>query len=565
MAPHDRVSRRTVLETVGAAGLAAAGVGASASTVLAAEDGDDFGYTNTVADEGSSFAFRNVQLTKPAGDEDEDRTERPVVPGDEDYKEPQIVADAAGNLYVGAIRGLADGGSDMWRSSDGGDTWEYIGQPEQVPVATEQTGNGLGGGDIAMDTGAPYDGSGTEELGETGNLYAASLWLGSIYFSTSADGGETWETVNPLSSVIAGVDRQWIAPEGQQTVYMSYHDVYTFGIDVVKSTDGGRTWRPAAPATPVTDPENYAKAVVEGNQLGNIRAPGDGTVYQVWVAPEDLTASPEGQPNDTVYLSVSNDGARSWEVNTVYVDDAGHSLDHIFPVVDVDEAGNVYAAWSDNDDVYYAASTDGGHTWTDRVQVNSGDGTTTSIFPWVAAGADGVLNVTWYATKAEDNTVEDAKWHVYFTQVRDAVTDPVVEQMRVTDHPVRKGKACQGGAGCTGGRQLTDVFYMTVDPDGRAHISYTDDSDVGEDADDSADGRQPDQQSFVASQTSGPSSFETLPSNRKAASFDEPTDDDDGDDFDEGEGGSESGSESGAQEIVGERGEFIEEVLNSLT
>lgn len=490
------LSRRTVLGIVGVAGVGAVGSAAVTTTALAGEDGDDAGYTATHRD--GRFAFRNVQLRKPAGGEDEDRTERPAVPGDEDYKEPQIVSDAQGNLYVGAIRGLADGGSDLWTSPPGCGNWEYAGQPEQVPAVTEATGNGLGGGDIAMATGTPYPGT------PTGNLYVASLWLGSVYFSVSRDGADTWTTINPLSSDVPGVDRQWIAAHGQRTVYMSYHDIYTFSIDVVKSIDAGRTWTPVTPATSPRNSGAYDEVILDGNQLGNIRVDErTHTVYQIFVS-----ASPESGAgsNDTVYVSVSEDGGLTWTINVAHVDPDGNSLDHIFPVIDLDDAGNVYACWSDNDNVYYAVSPDRGHTWSNRVRVNRdpGGATYTSIFPWIAAGEEGVLNVTWYASTAEDNTVDDATWHVYFSQVRGALSDPAVTQARVTDHVVRTGPVCQGGAGCTGGRQLTDVFYMTLDPDGRARIAYTDDSDVSAGDPAGEEERLPDQQSFVATQTAGP-------------------------------------------------------------
>lgn len=115
---------------------------------------------------------------------------------------------------------------------------------------------------------------------------------------------------------------------------------------------------------------------------------------------------------------------------------------------DGDDAGNMYACWSDNDNVYYAVSPSRGHTWSNRVRVNRDpDGATnTSIFPWIAGGEEGVLNVTWYASTAEDNTVDDATWHVYFSQARGALSDPAVTQARVTDHVVRTGPVCQGGA-----------------------------------------------------------------------------------------------------------------------
>ena len=78
--------------------------------------------------------------------------------------------DAVGNLYVAAIQGVP-AGTDMWKSIDGGNTFTYIGEPDGTQAAAALgggTGVGIGGGDEDLG------------VGSNGNLYLASLWLGSV-------------------------------------------------------------------------------------------------------------------------------------------------------------------------------------------------------------------------------------------------------------------------------------------------------------------------------------------------------------------------------------------------
>jgi hypothetical protein len=43
---------------------------------------------------------------------------------------------------------------------------------------------------------------------------------------------------NPVAGQIPGDDRQWMDGFGTQNVYLSYHDVGTFNIEVQRSNDG---------------------------------------------------------------------------------------------------------------------------------------------------------------------------------------------------------------------------------------------------------------------------------------------------------------------------------------
>ena len=54
-----------------------------------------------------------------------------------------------GNFYVAAIEGVP-GGIDVWKSSDGGASFSYLGQPDGVQIGSALAGVdgvGLGGGD----------------------------------------------------------------------------------------------------------------------------------------------------------------------------------------------------------------------------------------------------------------------------------------------------------------------------------------------------------------------------------------------------------------------------------
>jgi len=93
--------------------------------------------------------------------------------------EPEIKVDIFGNIYVTAIEGVP-AGVDLWKSTDGGTTFAYLGQPDgaQCPAGQTCTNDaGVGGGDDSID------------VSTGGYLYVSSLWLGNVTMSMSMDGG----------------------------------------------------------------------------------------------------------------------------------------------------------------------------------------------------------------------------------------------------------------------------------------------------------------------------------------------------------------------------------------
>ena len=152
--------------------------------------------------------------------------------------EPEIKIDISGNIYVTAINGVP-GGTDLWKSTDQGATFHYLGEPDgaQDHCSTLPQCAGAGGGDDSTD------------ISPGGYLYVSSLWIGNVTVSTSMDGGtggvdagQAWQ-VNPAAATVISDDRQWIAAYGPQTLNMTYRQAPGTGdLFFVKSTDAGKTF-----------------------------------------------------------------------------------------------------------------------------------------------------------------------------------------------------------------------------------------------------------------------------------------------------------------------------------
>src|SRR5207237_9447498 len=86
--------------------------------------------------------------------------------------EPQIRADLAGNFYASSENGLG-GGTDAWKSTDGGLHYTYLGMPNGVS-RSNNTGFAPGGGDTDLATAPVANTAGYY------NVYVASLSLADV-------------------------------------------------------------------------------------------------------------------------------------------------------------------------------------------------------------------------------------------------------------------------------------------------------------------------------------------------------------------------------------------------
>jgi hypothetical protein len=374
--------------------------------------------------------------------------------------EPSLHVSRANLVGLGSEDGVGSG-SEYWRAPQvGGSTsasacgLKYSGQPNGVSKF------GASGGDI--DTAfAPLRSS-----AGTFRIYVASLNLGSINVAVSNNNGATFSQT-PVQGGIPGDDREWIAAYGANTSLLSYHDVSTSNIDVLRSDNGGAVYTQTSRVIPDTDYK------AQNNELGNLvidhnqTTPGGFWAYQAFVAP---SANPGVTGNSTyneAFLGVSSDGGHTWADKPIPCSKSfgANGLDHNFPNVSVAPNGQIYYAVSNDKSIYVAKSSDHGNTWTCSGAVSSA---ARAIYPWIVATSAGEDLVYYGAV----GTGTSQTWYVYFAQ-NTAQTVSGWNTLQLM--PVHKGQVCEGGVSCTGGRQLLDDFAVDTDRSGWAHIAYSHD------------------------------------------------------------------------------------------
>jgi hypothetical protein len=377
--------------------------------------------------------------------------------------EPEIHVDVFGNTYVTAINGVP-GGTDLWKSTDKGASFVYLGEPDgaQDHCSTLLQCAGLGGGDDSTD------------ISPGGYLYVSSLWIGNVTVSTSKDGGtggtttdQAWQ-VNPAAATVIADDRMWLAAYGPQTLNMTYRQAPGTGdLFFVKSTDAGKTF--GAPVMVRSGDSTEGNLAVD---------PYNGNLY--------TTTIPSSATNQ-IHLLKSIDGGATWTETTAYSAPVGADPAHKFTILAVDRGGNIHLVFSQKNldgsyHIYLMSSADQGVTWLAPVQVDNGTGNSTfGVMPWVVAGSPGVVDITWLGSTTSPATFPSA-WYVFFAQTTNALsTTPTFNQVQVLSKSIHDQDICFNGSGCVanarqspGNRDLLEYYTMTIDPDGNANIAYPD-------------------------------------------------------------------------------------------
>jgi len=380
-----------------------------------------------------------------------------------------------------------------------------VGSPTNLGVAP-------GGGDADIAVNAPDPNNSA-----ISNLAFTSLTLApGVTATNSRNRGDVFFTPpNVVAAVVPGDDRMWNdAPDDPSTVYISYHDLATFNIEVQRSNNGGLTYvagageaidaatLPAAGSLVPTDSGNVAAQIKVDHNTSS--CPSKGNLYVAFVAPDNATENAATGPLRSFYVGVSTDAGL--DAPTITFTDhkvftspegspgAANGGNNIFPALAVDNFGYVYSVWSDNQNIFLSSSSDLGNTWTSPVPVNQGGAVGKSnVFPWVAADANGHVVVTWLGSSLAGNsnnvaamqpTCTDgttncwAQWSVYMAEsVNGHTAIPSFTQHIASDHFIHAGTVCTNGTGCSNGdsRALADFFQVALDMQHRANIAFADD------------------------------------------------------------------------------------------
>ncbi len=219
------------------------------------------------------------------------------------------------------------------------------------------------------------------------------LPYGDIYFSYSTDGGASFSASQQINSVAHNMGNMPVPDVAKDgTVYVAWvdYDVTLCDTGVIfldKSSNGGLTFgQDIVVDTILLPPCNLnggTDARAKGAAVLKVKPSDPNELYIVFA--ED----PDGQGSDEadIFFIKSTDGGTSWSA-PVRINDDITNTDQVMPWMYVKPNGIIDIAWYDrrNDptdlmwDIYYTTSTDGGNTFAPNMQVNG-----TSFFtpsPW---------------------------------------------------------------------------------------------------------------------------------------------------------------------------------------
>ena len=301
--------------------------------------------------------------------------------------------------------------------------------------------------------------------------------------ASSTDHGDTWPREFAVTNAASGVDRQWLGwadPSLPNALgvpieaFFSYH-VPLVGVFVQGVTAG----------TPVPQP---VPQLLEVSQSGNLRVdntngPGRGWIYV-----------PYRKGGGYFVASAQTSGyqlPQSWVSNNVTGDTPA-----IFPWLNLDAHGNLYAVWVTNGIVYLSVSpiddsrnnpsVVGGRPatfWTPKVRVSL-PAVGSAVFPAVTAGDAGRIAVTYMGsedcTGVSDNCPNAAHWNTYAAIITDALglaragATTTIVSGKVNHRIDHRGQVCTSGTTCTGDRSLLDMIDLGVDQTGRVGVVFMD-------------------------------------------------------------------------------------------
>jgi hypothetical protein len=326
-----------------------------------------------------------------AGDDDPADGGGPADPSSTAWDFEQILVGPGGDAETsvvvtpdGEVLACTHGGfgqpSPAWRSLDGGTTWARM-DPQPNPLVS-------GDCDFAV-----------LDDGTWAIVYDT---IASATVAVSTDRGESWSFNYASALPVAGVDRPWLASQGD-TMYLAYANVMAVepAVNMLAiSEDGGRTWTEHHVAHTFTPEQGDQPNTIIGKPI--VR---DQTI-RIPLASANLN---QGGPT-TLSFAVSRDHGETWVEEMV----AGpYDTDFHLPVAGQDGNGTLFITLVEDRDGALAidvlVSRDDGGTWDDVHVAGNVTFAGGVSGPWIDVRPDGVATIAWLSGEDEGRSVWAAR------------------------------------------------------------------------------------------------------------------------------------------------------------
>ncbi len=316
----------------------------------------------------------------------------------EPAREPMIVEHPDGTLFVSGYEranATTEQPPKLWRSGDGGATWERL---DVGDIADGAKGNSDVDLTIAPDGTVYFLTMGFDRSVAEGTHVAVGV---------SRDVGTTWEWT--YLSDTRGDDRPWIRIATDGTAHVVWNDGN--GVSHAVSRDGGRSW---------TERERI-------NDRGGSSHLAVGPAGEVAVRIAPISASGRQFDPDVELVAVSTDGGESWTKHVPpgtreWSQDPAdpNAVSRWVEPLAWGTDGSLYYLWSEGAGLWLARSRDQGASWASW-QVAEGDGV--MFYPYLVPDGADRLAATWFSLQGEQMNV-----HVALFQFADPESDaaPVV-------------------------------------------------------------------------------------------------------------------------------------------
>jgi hypothetical protein len=369
-------------------------------------------------------------------------------------------------------------------------------------------------------------------------LYFVDLQgLTDVSNSVSSDQGATWSTTCNAANA-TGVDRPWVTAFGDpQSGGALYQTVDQVGqcigaclphlgevgsniVEITRSQDGV-TFTPL-PAQQI-EPDGIVSGIVtdsnggvyishtglvdaNGNLINGSDPNGNSNAVIVVRFPTGYNQTTATQLNGQTLCQAQPTTCTTEVVFKGALDSSGNSTMTVgqdFAPIAIDRGGNLYVVWaqapvdsstgqiSGSSQIYMAVSTNHGATWGTPVQITAATPTLeTNLFPAVAAGDPGRVDVVWYGTPTLGSCPNQpcgssaitAHWSVMMAQSLNAIVNgqpnskPTLTTTTVSEVSNHYGAICTFGIACTtgGDRGLLDFISVTVGLQGEANVVWAD-------------------------------------------------------------------------------------------